>query len=114
VCRLAQIGINGTKAVAFHLVLVLAPVAAADGSPVLRAVSIPRVARPLILGDFLDMEPPSLLEGKLAKVEGFLQREPKDGELASQRTVAYLGYDDKKLYVVFVALTPTRSSSVRT
>jgi hypothetical protein len=103
VCRFAQIGINGTKAVAFYLVLVLAPVAAADGSPVLRAVSIPRVARPLILGDFLDMEPPSLLEGKLAKVEGFLQREPKDGEVASQRTVAYLGYDDKKLYVVFVA-----------
>ncbi len=49
------------------------------------------------------MEPVAALKGKLTKVEGFIQREPKDGEPASQRTEVYLGYDDKKLYVVFVA-----------
>ncbi len=49
------------------------------------------------------MEPVAALQGKLAKVEGFIQRDPKDGEPASQRTVVYLGYDDNRLYAVFVA-----------
>jgi hypothetical protein len=48
------------------------------------------------------MRPNGQLEGRLAKVEGFIQRTPSDGQPASQRTVAYLGYDDQNLYVVFV------------
>lgn len=67
------------------------------------AVSIPRVNRPPTIEDFLDMEAASAVAGKLAKVEGFIQREPKDGQPGTQRTVVYLGYDDKKLYVVFAA-----------
>lgn len=49
------------------------------------------------------MELAPSLQGKLAKVEGFVQRDPKDGDPASQRTVVYFGYDDKKLYIVFAA-----------
>ncbi|GAC1667909.1 MAG: DUF5916 domain-containing protein [Candidatus Acidiferrum sp.] len=56
-----------------------------------------------MLEDFLGMEPVASLQGKMAQVDGFLQRQPRDGQPASQRTVVYLGYDDKKLYVVFVA-----------
>jgi hypothetical protein len=43
------------------------------------------------------------LDGKLAKVDQFIQRDPKDGEAATQRTVVYLGYDDTNLYAIFVA-----------
>ena len=38
----------------------------------------------------------------MAVAEGFVQRNPHDSAPASQRTVAYLGYDEKNLYVVFV------------
>jgi hypothetical protein len=79
-----------------------APARAADGPPP-GTVLIPRVEHPPALEDFLGMGPVPALAGKLAKVEGFIQRDPKDGQPASQRTVVYLGYDDKKLYVVFVA-----------
>jgi hypothetical protein len=78
----------------------LAARAAGDPPP---AVSILRVDRPPTLEDFLDMEPAPVVAGKLTKVEGFVQRDPKDGQPATQRTVVYLSYDDKKLYVVFVA-----------
>ena len=70
-----------------------------DSRPVL---VIPRVQRPPVLEDFLDMKPDGAMDGKLAKVEGFIQREPRDGEPSSQRTEVYLGYDDKNLYVIFV------------
>jgi hypothetical protein len=38
----------------------------------------------------------------MVKVTGFVQRNPHDGQQVSQRTEAYLGYDHKNLYVVFV------------
>ncbi|MGB9071364.1 MAG: DUF5916 domain-containing protein [Terriglobales bacterium] len=45
-------------------------------------------------------------EGESARgmtvVSGFVQREPHDGEPVSKPTQAYLGYDEKNLYVVFV------------
>ncbi len=40
----------------------------------------------------------------MARVDGgFIQRDPVDGDPASQHTDVYLGYDDLNLYVVFVA-----------
>ncbi len=42
------------------------------------------------------------MEGQLARVEGFLQRRPRDGVPSTQRTEVYSGYDDERLYVVFV------------
>ncbi len=38
----------------------------------------------------------------MLKVTGFVQRYPHGGDPVSQRTEAYLGYDSKQLYVVFV------------
>ncbi|MBI4463039.1 MAG: carbohydrate binding family 9 domain-containing protein, partial [Acidobacteria bacterium] len=63
---------------------------------------VPRVERPPELEDFLEMRPADGVATRLAKVEGFLQRAPSDGASASQRTEAYLGYDDRNLYVIFV------------
>ena len=65
-------------------------------------VTIPRVSTPPVLEEFLEMKPSPAWEGKLAKIDRFLQRTPSDGELVSQRTEAYLGYDSKNLYAVFI------------
>ncbi len=48
------------------------------------------------------MKPDSEWEGKLAKVDNFRQWRPKDGAPSSQKTVAYLGYDAKNFYAIFV------------
>ncbi|MCI0488804.1 MAG: carbohydrate binding family 9 domain-containing protein [Blastocatellia bacterium] len=66
-------------------------------------VTIPRVERPPKLEDFLDMKPSGETDGRLVKVEGFVQRTPRDGEPATQRTEVYLGYDDENLYIISVA-----------
>ncbi|HKV46853.1 MAG TPA: hypothetical protein VJN69_02090 [Candidatus Acidoferrales bacterium] len=49
------------------------------------------------------MKPSPAIEGKMAKVEGFIQQNPKDGAPASEPTVVYLGYTDKRIYIIFVA-----------
>jgi hypothetical protein len=59
---------------------------------------IPRVSGPPKLEDFLNGNP----RGAEARIADFRQRQPGDGTPVSQETVAYLSYDDKNLYVVFV------------
>lgn len=61
---------------------------------------IPRVVRPPALEDYLGGAPS---QGELA-VEGFRQRDPNDGDAASQPTTAYLSFDAERLYVAFVCL----------
>jgi hypothetical protein len=66
-------------------------------------IDIPRVERPPALEDFLAMpDNGAELPLPLARVEGFIQQEPSDGKPATQRTVVYLGYDDRHLYVIFL------------
>jgi hypothetical protein len=66
------------------------------------ALTIPRLSRPPVLEDFLSMKPQGETALRMAKVTGFVQRNPHDGEKVSEETAAYLGYDQKNLYVVFV------------
>jgi Domain of unknown function (DUF5916) len=66
-------------------------------------VTIPRVSSPPKLSDFLDMKPNVAMTGKMLKIQGFIQRTPKDNVAPNQRTDVYLGYDSNYLYVVFVA-----------
>jgi len=68
--------------------------------PPAKKLSIPRVSSPPALADFLAMEPADT--HGLVAVEGFVQRSPDDGKPASQRTVVYLGYDDRFFYLVAV------------
>lgn len=63
---------------------------------------IPRLAHSPTLEDFLTMKPEGDVAPNMAKVTRFLQREPHDGEPATQPTEVYLGYDEKNLYAVFV------------
>ena len=67
-----------------------------------RSMHVPRLATPPTLEDFVDMRPAPHLEGRMARVDQFTQWIPRDGQPASQRTEAYLGYDQAFLYVVFV------------
>jgi uncharacterized protein DUF5916 len=62
------------------------------------ALHIPRVSRPPTLESFLD----GSSRDAEASVVTFLQRAPHDGAPVSQPTAAYLSYDDRNLYVVFV------------
>ena len=48
------------------------------------------------------MKPAGEVASQMTKVSGFVQRDPHDGATVSQPTDAYLGYDEKNLYVVFV------------
>src|SRR5438874_5987851 len=66
-----------------------------------RSVTIPMMTQPPTLEDYVTMEPSPRMAGKMARIEGFRQWIPHDGEPASQRTVAYLGYDSKNFYAVF-------------
>jgi hypothetical protein len=59
---------------------------------------VSRVSAPPVLEDFIAGRIPP----DFAKVTGFRQREPKDGEPISRGTTAYLGYDDRNFYAVFL------------
>ena len=79
---------------------------AGEGTP---PVVIPSLSAPPTLNDFLTMQPASEPARHMLKVSGFVQRNPHDGRPVSQRTEAYLGYDRKNLYVVFVCFDdPTK------
>ena len=89
----------------FVLVAAFVPaplLAAPGGQESIPTLVIPRVSRPPALEDFLGMQPSPEISGQLTKIDRFIQREPSDGEPATQRTEAYAGYDDTNLYVVFV------------
>lgn len=49
----------------------------------------------------------------MAKVTGFVQRNPHDGEKVSEETAAYLGYDQKNLYAVFVCFDDPKKVRAR-
>jgi hypothetical protein len=63
---------------------------------------IPRLEHRPAITDFLTMQPSPAFVGKMLKVEGFMQRDPKDGSPISQKTEVYLGYTNQNLYVVCV------------
>jgi hypothetical protein len=80
-----------------------APAAGLDDPNANVVLTIPHISEPPRLEDFLDMRPSAKWEGKLAKVDTFVQRLPSDGQPVSQKTEAYLGYDDEHFYCIFVA-----------
>jgi hypothetical protein len=77
------------------------------------ALTIPRLTRAPALEDFLGMKPEGEIALQMAKVTGFVQRNPHDGEKVSEETAAYLGYDRKNLYVVFVCFDDPKKVRAR-
>lgn len=67
------------------------------------APEIPKLAASPKLGDFEGMQPATELAHSMLKIDKFVQRDPRDGAPASQRTEAYLGYTGKDFYAIFLA-----------
>jgi len=72
------------------------------------SLNIPRLERAPSLEDFLSMHPEGEAALHMAKVSGFTQRNPHDGEAVTEPTETYLGYDQKNLYIVFVCFDDPR------
>ena len=66
-------------------------------------LEIPVIDRPPVLADFSGMEPSTEIREKMVMVENFIQRVPDNGENASQKTEAYLAYDNRNIYAIFLA-----------
>ena len=64
---------------------------------------IPKIHGTLKLTDFEGMQAATPLARQLRKIDQFIQRDPHDGAPCTQRTEAYLGYNEKNLYIVFLA-----------
>jgi hypothetical protein len=77
------------------------------------ALTIPRLPRAPALDDFLAMKPVGEIASQMAKVTGFVQRNPHDGEKVSEETTAFLGYDEKNLYVVFICFDDPKKVRAR-
>ncbi|MGA7219261.1 MAG: DUF5916 domain-containing protein [Candidatus Sulfotelmatobacter sp.] len=77
------------------------------------SLTIPRLPHAPALEDFLGMMPTGEIAEQMAKVTGFVQRYPHNGEPISQPTAAYLGYDQKNLYVVFVCFDDPKKVRAR-
>ena len=76
-------------------------------------ITSPRLSRAPSLDDFLTMQPQGDVALEMAKVTGFTQRNPHDGEAVSEPTEAYLGYDQKNLYVIFVCFDDPKKVRAR-
>ena len=76
-------------------------------------LTIPRLDRAPALEDFLSMKPEGEIAQEMAKVSGFVQRNPYDNEKVSEETEAYLGYDEKNLYLVFVCFDDPKKIRAR-
>ncbi len=61
---------------------------------------IPHLDKRPTIEDFETMQPSPAIAGKMLKIDGFLQRDPKDGAPVSQKTEVYIGYTNDHLYVV--------------
>ena len=88
-----------TTTLSFYLLLTAVyPPAVPVDSPLTAApqqVRAVRAAQPLTIDGFL-LEP---MWQSAERVTGFLQRDPKEGEAASESTVVYIAYDDAALYI---------------
>ena len=74
---------------------------APDASTPRPRIRIPKVNAAPKLEDFTAAVAPAAAV-QFKKVAGFIQQLPTDGAPATQETVAYLGYDESNLYVVWV------------
>ena len=54
---------------------------------------------------------PSASAPTMTKVDNFIQRDPKDGAPAQQKTDVYLGYDAKNFYAIFICFDEAPSVS---
>jgi hypothetical protein len=76
-------------------------------------LTIPRLTHAPALEDFLGMKPEGEAALQMAKITDFVQRNPHDGEKVTEPTEAYLGYDQKNIYLVFVCFDDPKKVRAR-
>ena len=75
----------------------------------IKDIQIPRIDRPPKLEEFLDGKG----RADMKQVDDFRQRNPGDGIPASRKTSAWIGYDDKNIYAVFLCESPPGQTRAR-
>jgi hypothetical protein len=74
-----------------------------------KTVTVPRINTPPQLEEFSAEHP----RADMLHIDDFRQRQPGDGAQVSRGTQAWLGYDDKNLYAVFVCKSPPGQTRAR-
>ncbi len=64
------------------------------------SLDVPRLDFSPTFEDFNGMQASERVAASMLKIDGMTQRDPKDGAPVSQKTLIYVGYTDKNLYVV--------------
>ena len=64
---------------------------------------IPYIDRAPELDDFRGMTASLEIAAMMARIEGFVQREPDNGRPASNDTTVYIAYDNRNIYAIFLA-----------
>src|SRR5947208_1458471 len=84
---------------------------AASAQPVaqVKEVQVPKISRAPAIEDFLNGQE----RADMKRVDDFRQRQPGDGVPVSQKTVAFIGYDDRSFYAVFVCHVPAGTLRAR-
>ena len=96
----------------FLLVLVLFQTSLIGFSQETINFEIPLIDRPPTLDDFSGMQPSSEIAVMMSRAQDFTQREPSNGDPATQETVVYAAYDSDNFYAIFLAFD-TEADQVR-
>ena len=75
----------------------------------IKDIQIPRISRPPVLEEFIDGH----FRADMKRIDDFRQRQPNDGTPVSRHTSAWIGYDDKNLYVMFLCHSPPHATRAR-
>lgn len=94
---------NSVKFLSYSLFTVLTMSIATLNYAAESELMIPRIDGEPALSDFEGMQPITPLARSMAKVEDFIQREPYDGEMPTQSTEAYIGYNQENIHVIFLS-----------
>ena len=80
-----------------------------DKSP-LPTLVIPKLTAVPDFDAFVTMKPSADAIGPLVRVDSFTQRWPDDGKPERMKTIAYLGYTDDAIHVIYLAFDPEPSA----
>jgi hypothetical protein len=75
----------------------------------IKDVQVPKISSPPRLEQFLG----GASRGDLRRIDDFRQRQPGDGVPVSRKTSAWIGYDDRNFYAVFVCQSPAGQTRAR-
>src|SRR5262245_1676191 len=67
-----------------------------------KEVQVPKISRPPALEEFLNAQS----REDMRRIDDFRQRQPGDGVPVSHKTTAWIGYDDRNFYAIFVCQMP--------